>query len=434
MEFGVWSFPNTGACAEDQTATPQAGKVLYEQQCARCHGFDGKGTGSDAKRIFPKPRNLTSGVYKFRSTESGSLPLDEDLFGTISRGLPGSAMPAFEEFSEAELKQLVDYIKSFSQSFTEKKPRPVAMGFDPGIANADFEKGKQLYNDLGCLACHGALGRANGPSAKGLVDDQGRPIRAANLTQRWTYRGGRDPSSIVARMLTGIDGTPMPSYAEAMPAEDFWHLAYYVHSLQEEPHWNTVVRAASSGSLPKSTADPVWSTIESTTVSLGSFIYKDGSVVPMTVNAVSIQSLYNDQEFVLRLIWDDPTKDPIEERTTPPDALGLVLKPEGIGDIGSLTVWPLTRSPALDVIYWSAESNQIRRGVSVGFAPVATGKIPTEILQGEATYEEGRWSLLIRRPLIPTRSVVFAMAIWDGGNGEERRVHSSSLWLELALQ
>lgn len=437
---GMWPIPVWSESPEDVRRT---GKVLYEQHCARCHGIGGRGDGLDAKRLFPKPRDLTAGGYKFRSTASGSPPMEEDLFQTVTRGLPGSGMPGFEELSDEQRRQLVAYVKSLSPTFTEQIPQPVLLATDPGASHADLVKGKQVYKDLGCAACHGSLGRADGPSAKGLVDDWGSPIRPANLTQGWSHRGGADPRSILLRLLTGIDGAGMPSYAEAVSPEDAWHLAYYVASLQEEPRWNvTIYAVAPSGALPTSVSDPLWADVEQTHVSLGSTVYRDGAIVPTMVNVVVVQAVYNGQSLVLRLTWDDPT----EDRGMPPDALGLALQPDDIGpEVGSLRTWPLADSPALEVVYWSAAGDEVRRGIAVGFAPVATSKALVDILPGEAVYADGRWVLFIQRPLNtsnqpgvvqPTgnRPASMAIAIWDGGNDEQRRRHSSSAWLELALR
>jgi mono/diheme cytochrome c family protein len=72
-----------------------AGKAVYDQHCAACHGDTGDGNGPAAVWLYPKPRNFSAGLYKIQSTPSGSLPTDEDLHRSITRGLGGSSMPAF---------------------------------------------------------------------------------------------------------------------------------------------------------------------------------------------------------------------------------------------------------------------------------------------------------------------------------------------------
>src|SRR3989337_2257533 len=70
--------------------TPEAvekGKVIDFKRCSFCHGLTGAGDGPAADSLDPRPRDFTAGTYKFRTTQSGGLPTDEDLFRTTSRGL-----------------------------------------------------------------------------------------------------------------------------------------------------------------------------------------------------------------------------------------------------------------------------------------------------------------------------------------------------------
>ena len=245
----------------------KAGHAAYDRSCARCHGVQGKGDGLDSKRFYPRPRDLSLGVYKFRSTASGTPPTDEDLYHTLTHGLPGSNMPDWQQLDEATRWQLVYYLKSLSPVFQDTPPAPVTMPTDPGPKHADLQQGKDLYRKLGCAACHGAAGRANGTSAATLVDDWGMPIRPADFTQGWTFRGGDQPRDIAMRLLTGIDGAGMPSYAEAVSGQDIWHLAYYVASLQERPSWRMVAHPLRvAGALPMTLDDPRWAQAEPTDV------------------------------------------------------------------------------------------------------------------------------------------------------------------------
>ncbi|HXX62388.1 MAG TPA: c-type cytochrome, partial [Bacteroidota bacterium] len=59
------------------------GKEIYNAKCVECHGRDGKGDGPAAAILSPRPRDFTAGKFKFRSTETGSIPLDADLLRTI---------------------------------------------------------------------------------------------------------------------------------------------------------------------------------------------------------------------------------------------------------------------------------------------------------------------------------------------------------------
>jgi cytochrome c oxidase cbb3-type subunit 2 len=396
----------------------------------------------DAKRFYPRPRDLTLGVYKFRSTASGTPPTDDDLFRTMTHGLPGSNMPDWQHLDERTRWQLVDYLKTLSPVFEQAIPTPVSVAADPGPSRADLAKGRAVYEQLGCAACHGSAGRANGTSAAGLVDDWGMPIRPANLTQGWSFRGGSEPRDVVLRVLTGIDGAGMPSYAEAVSTEDAWHLAYYVASLQEPAHWNPIARAVHlAAPAPSGLADPRWPLVERTDVPVRNAVSPDGAwQSPPTVQAVSVQVISTDDAVTFRFSWDDPTKD-----VDPPvDGLALLLKPAGReGDVVTLQAWPYAGAPALDICYWSAEDYPIIEHVAADFQGVVARADPQPaILKGASAYADGRWSIVLQRPLHPQSPdgaaalspgslVAIAVMVWDGGNPTARAV---SPWLDVALE
>lgn len=433
---GVFCSLAAGAVAAGDL---EAGRQAYVENCARCHGDLGQGDGPDAMRMVPRPRDLTSGVYKFRTTASGTPPTDEDLFRTITSGLAGTRMLGWEGLSEQTRRQLVAYLKSLSPKFAEAQPQPIDIGQDPGPKKVDLAKGKQLYADLGCAACHGAAGRANGPSAKGLADDWGQPIRVANLTHGWTLRGGSEPKDLVVRLMTGVDGTPMPSYADAVSKEDLWPLAYYLQSIQERPRWGWTVEVAQVAQLPAIPTDPLWERAPRTDVKLWSNLYSQGQVVPASIPWAMIQAVSTGEEVAFRIAWDDPT----EDRQTPPDRLALVFIPEGVGwEIGSLQSWPTADSKALNFILWSAATETAIEDVAMDFeSPATVSSRLQPIRPAQAQYEDGRWWLMVTRPLevpgalkmAPGAAVPLALVAWDGGQGDTGRKRSVSMWLDVRL-
>ena len=439
LAAAAWPACRSLAASDSPVPDVEAGKAAYTQHCARCHGLLGKGDGVDAKRFYPRPRDFSLGVYKFRSTASGTPPSDEDVFRTITQGLPGTNMPDWKHLDDATRWQLVYYLKSLSPAF-QTAATPVTVAPDPGAKRADVEKGKAVYQQLGCAACHGALGRANGTSAAGLVDDWNMPIRPADLTQGWSYRGGREPRDIMLRMLTGIDGAGMPSYAEAVSPEDAWQLAYYVASLQEPVSWNMLVHPLQmDGELPSSPTDPRWESAEPTDVRLRNAVTPEGEwAAPPTVKAIAFRAVYNEEAIALRFSWDDPTQDTQQDS---PDGFALVLKPDGAqGDVVTLQAWPYAESPALDVCYWAANSAGPVETLATDYDQVRAGRSSGGSLRSAAHYEDGRWQLVIQRALKPAMPeglaavapegfTSLAFVVWDGGNPSARAV---SPWLELA--
>lgn len=217
--------------ATSETALVAAGKRVYEANCAVCHGLRGDGQGMAAHMFITQPRDFRSGVFKFRSTPSGSLPRDGDLLRVLQRGVRRTAMVPQTHLSEAEQRSVIAYLKTFSPRWRDEEPAPpVLVPEPPPRTSMLIVQGKQLYEQAGCAQCHGPEGRGDGPQARGLKDDWGWPIRPANL-QRRPLKGGSTLRDIYRTLATGLDGTPMPAIGEALPAAELWALVYYVESL-----------------------------------------------------------------------------------------------------------------------------------------------------------------------------------------------------------
>lgn len=206
-----------------------AGKEIFDSHCAVCHGVQGDGEGAEAHRFFTRPTDLRRGVFKFRSTPSGALPTDQDLERTIRKGLPGSGMIAQDHLSEVEIQAVIAYIKTLSPRWSSEEASKPVSAIQPANLDALVSKGADLFKKAGCPECHGESGRGDGPSA-GTLTSGGRPTRPADLTRR-PLKGGDQPDDIYRMLATGLDGTPMPSYRDALDDSEIWALAVYVSRL-----------------------------------------------------------------------------------------------------------------------------------------------------------------------------------------------------------
>jgi mono/diheme cytochrome c family protein len=205
----------------------------YRRYCTGCHGEVGDGNGENAQWLDPKPRNFTLGVYKCRSTPTGTLPTDEDLFDTVGRGLTTSNMPQWLPLTRQERVDLVAYVKHFSPRFqTEKPGEPIKIPPEPEVTADRLKTGQQVFQRVECWKCHGAEGRANGPSADTLTDDQNRPIKAYNFQEETRFKCGSTDQDLYRIFMTGLDGTPMPSFADNIKPDEAWDLVFYLRSLQ----------------------------------------------------------------------------------------------------------------------------------------------------------------------------------------------------------
>jgi cytochrome c oxidase cbb3-type subunit 2 len=213
--------------------------ALYERECAFCHGTDGRGGGTAATHLRVAPADFSAGNFKVRSTPSGMMPTDEDLLGTITRGIPGTGMPSFHTLTLEERRSLVRTVKELSRprdggrSYFETRPNgpAVAVPARPRASAALLAKGAKLYRELACASCHGPEGRGDGRSAPELKDYAGRPVPATDFTLG-VFKGGADPRQLYLRLATGLNGTPMAEYGDdVLRPGDRWAVVDYLLSL-----------------------------------------------------------------------------------------------------------------------------------------------------------------------------------------------------------
>jgi len=214
------------------------GRFVFERNCAVCHGKWGDGRGEMAVGMVPRPRKFTSGTFKFRSTPSGNLPTDADLVRTIRGGLFGTSMPTFQHLPERDILAVVEYLKTFSKKWllSENYSDPVIIPNIPAwLADRNelgphLSAGRNLFVAT-CQPCHGPEGRGNGPAAADLEDDWGQPSVPADLTLP-SIKSGTEPRDIYRVLVTGLNGTPMPSFLESTTETQRWDLVAFVLSLR----------------------------------------------------------------------------------------------------------------------------------------------------------------------------------------------------------
>jgi mono/diheme cytochrome c family protein len=233
------------AASAASAAAATDGRALYNASCAQCHGSSGMGDGPAADLLAVKPRDFTRGVFKFRSTASGSLPTDDDLLRIVNDGLAGTSMVGFKGLlTPDEQRAVVQYMKQFSPRFATEAPRAVALGPEPPADAARIEAGRQVYATLQCAACHGEGGQPSTAVASSLQDDWGHTVAASKLDEPWTFRAGSSARDIALRLKTGIDGTPMPGVADLATDTEIWNVALYVRSLARTPLWEMTAEQA----------------------------------------------------------------------------------------------------------------------------------------------------------------------------------------------
>ena len=223
------------------------GATIYAQHCAVCHGPNGRGNGPAAPSLIPRPRDFTSGQYKYKSTPAADPPSDADLIGVVSRGLNASAMPYFQDLlPEADLHEVVEYIKRFSPVFDRNVSHGLAISARIAATADSIGRGKTLFNSRGCQACHGEDGRGGVT----LRDSKGYPVIARDLTAPWTFRGGNEPEQIWLRLTTGMVAGAMPAFAGNTTDSERWDVVNYILSIARTAPWESGGQLDGPGQQP----------------------------------------------------------------------------------------------------------------------------------------------------------------------------------------
>ena len=208
-------LPTEIRAAVDADPQRRIGYAVYSRNCVGCHGINGDGDGPAAVHFKQTaPRDFRTGIFKFRSTPNGQLPLDSDLDRTIRQGLQDSPMPSFGFLPKRDRDAVIAFIKLYSSAWNDplKTPHPVNLPVvEPNdlLTKERVLRGRFAYISMGCANCHGMTGRGDGTSAPTLKDDWGNPVRPYNY-HRGAPKGGATPLDVYRTFRTGV--TPMPMY------------------------------------------------------------------------------------------------------------------------------------------------------------------------------------------------------------------------------
>lgn len=321
--LGLVALLSATESVSSQPAEP-AGKKVYNQQCAACHGPNGDGNGPASAWLYPKPRNFSAGLFKIKSTPGQSLPSDEDLFQSVTRGLAGSSMPGFSYLSEQERRDVVKYVKEltaytdpagkrvnrFAAEAAQNAPvQPVPVPPEPAIGVQELTLGREVYQKMQCALCHGETGAGDGPQVPTLKDASGIAVRPRDFNTG-LFRGGHTGRDLYLRIHNGLPGTPMVPYGpDVLKPEERWALVHYVQSLRRTdvavndllaPEDNTIhVQWVSK--LPVEPMDPYWESLDPVRVPLNPLWPE-----PNQVYAVAVSAATDGKRLAVLLQWRDP--------------------------------------------------------------------------------------------------------------------------------
>lgn len=456
--------PADGPIVEDAKPAgldDEAVTEIYQKRCAHCHGEDGDGEGPAAEFMYPKPRDFTLAVFKYKTTHADvEFPTDADLRKTIKQGLPGTAMPGWRTIlNDAEIDALIKKIKEFGEWEEEEvEYTPIDEGDRVASSEASLKKGRELFVKA-CVQCHGEQGRGNVTSGKRLKDDWENRIWPRNLTRPETWRYTRDARDIFHRISAGIRGTPMPEHTTTMSIEDRWHVANYVMGLRKNAvplsEGETVIRAARiDGPLPQSPDDPQWNKAPALTVSLIPNIVKEPRLFFSLNDTVTARALYNSDDFAIRVDVDDRTHSVpgaqleqqyrLDDVEPTRDAVAVQLPIK----IPTTSEKPWfrhgDRKLSVNMWHWMAPSDEPKAEQVVTLLDASGPDQPPLARKGESSlsgsglWKDGQWRIVLKRSLKTDnvsdlqfeqgRYIPISFANWDGLHGEKGGRHSLTGW------
>ena len=450
----------------------EAGKRVYFTKCVWCHGVDGAGDGPGADRLWPRPRNFNQGTFKIRHTASGELPLfdpkkmqqgQNDLFETVTHGLPGSAMPPWEGIlSEEQRLQVLSFVttelvkdRSFQDKDSETQTILQLATLTPKAASEESkQRGSELIVEKKCIECHGVEGRGDG-NAFNLKDDWGFSIQPADWHKCWNFRGSRqDPynvANIFRTFSTGVNGTPMPSFADNTSVDERWDIANFVNSLCErdaegkplpidpltdKPKINFVIPSDMvEGEIPDDMEAEAWQKAPKRYVAMGGQITHKPRNFVNRIDDIWVRSLYNEKSIAYLVEWDDRTKS-VAEGALPwgPTEVNIDVEEQApaTGEEGSIAAkqnnyavyndaigietpvkWKELPAPIkprylfgtneqfpVDIVKWEADGSLrafIGRGWDQDFEQRDTYEESLKLKKAE--WKNGRWYVMIERPV-----------------------------------
>ncbi len=368
-------------------------RALYSNNCAICHGAEGRGDGAVSDRLIPPPRDFVATPFRYAAEWADENHLIADLERTVRQGVPRSAMPAFGGvLREQEIAGLARYILALRDEEQVYVPEALAdVGARPPLTTELVRRGEELYTSLACVTCHGETGAGDGPNAESLVDFQQRPVRPADFTSG-LYKTGQRSEDLVRAMLRGVPGTPMVAYEGVLLVEndtdeesyntiDAWALAAYIRTLAPSappPGLSSgahipVVPALADGMLTDP-IHPAWIGVVPAPLRVNPLQQHHEEISHVEVRAVA-----TDQQIAICVEWTDSTPsllDGTDERH--PDGLAVIF---GIGDalsaVQAMAMETNETEPGTNEWWWDAS----RQYACVGGDPSASQIDQPEVLR-----------------------------------------------------
>jgi mono/diheme cytochrome c family protein len=370
----------------------------------------------------------------------------------------------------------------------------------PSTSPESVGRGQALYMAQ-CATCHGATGKGDGVQKQVNTDD-GMPTAPRDFT-RGIFKGGSDPVQLYARIRAGMPGTPMPSSrTDFLDDRQVGDLINYVRSLSSPDaqarveHRRQLLQARrSKGTFAKVIPVEEWKAAPSVPVVVSPLWWRE-----YAEPGLQVQALHDGTTLAVRLTWHDPTRNAGSLRTEEfEDMAGLQLfkgSPEPFLGMGAPALASGSEAKSVDLWLWRAGwpdrqsaatdhklddypfatplYRDLLKGKANGFPDFLTARAAgnphaqagegqtagslaahgfgsvtfrpkaSQLVSAEATWTDGRWMVVLRRPLhVETgdglslasgEACSIAFALWDGEARDRNGQKLISIWHDLKLE
>lgn len=157
------------------------GQQIYAQNCALCHGVDGRGYTVLGRHMFPPAMDLNSPHVQHWT--------DADLFWIVQNGISLTGMPSWSSsISETDTWKIAQFIHALPRLNAEQASAP-AQAAPAASSKALIAYGRTLYRQEGCFMCHQLDGQG-GKVGPDLTSEGTR-----GRTDAWLVGHFKDPSA-----------------------------------------------------------------------------------------------------------------------------------------------------------------------------------------------------------------------------------------------
>ena len=205
----------------------RAGEGVFFEYCAGCHGRRADGRGPESLNLDPKPQNLRNAQFVKHLS-------DERIYTSISGGVRGTAMPAWELNLSAERRwNVIHYIRSLTADDTIAIPNSIArQTVDPAVRNPltvdeqSAAAGRGIFLNY-CASCHGQKADGRGIIAPNLIPAPRNLVAVTSWGEKPFIEYLAD-ARVYDSVTNGVPGTSMQPWIGVLDDQQRWQAICYL--------------------------------------------------------------------------------------------------------------------------------------------------------------------------------------------------------------